>query len=261
MKTFKNYFLSALCISVLIACEKEKTNADTEQMSSTKSAVSSGQGGSMAQFAVVNEYLYTVDYKTLHVFLISDPKNPIELEAIDLGVGIETIHPQDGKLFIGTQSGVRIYDISNPRNPVEVSEFQHVTSCDPVVANGNIAVATLRGGTECGGNLNELDVFDISDIENPTMLATQELINPYGVGFSKVNENIIYVCDGYAGLKIYDISNLLAIELIAELPSLEPIDVISSDNNLLIVLTAAGVYQFDATDPLNLVEKSFIPSI
>lgn len=254
--------LGVLGMSILIACEKETQNETTNQSAQSKNAISlNGQGGSMSQFAIVDQYLYTVDYKSLHVFLLSDAENPVQLETIDLGVGIETIFPQDGHLFIGTQNGVRIYDISNPRSPVEVSEFEHVTSCDPVVANGNLAVATLRGGTECGGNLNELDVFDISDINNPTMLSTESLTNPYGAGFSNVNTNIVYVCDGYAGLKAFDVSNPSSIEVVMDLSDIEAIDVLSLENNVLVVLSTAGIYQFDATDPIHLVQKSFIPSL
>lgn len=254
--------LGVLCMSILIACEKESQNENTNEKEQGKNAISSnGQGGSMSQFAIVDQYLYTVDYKSLHVFLLSNAENPVELETIDLGVGIETIFPQDGHLFIGTQNGVRIYDIGNPRSPVEVSEFEHVTSCDPVVANENLAVATLRGGTECGGNLNELDVFDISDINNPTVISTKNLENPYGVGFSNVNEKIVYVCDGYAGMKAYDVSNTASIQLVMELTDFEAIDVLAIENNILVVLSTSGIYQFDASDPVHLVQKSFIPSL
>lgn len=257
MKTLKKYMLTAMALGVLIACEKEEA-PETAQQVANKDAIKSGEAGSMSQFAIVGEYLYTVDYKSLHVFLISDSHNPVELEKIDLGVGIETIYPQDGHLFIGTQNGVRIYDISNPRQPVEVSEFEHVTSCDPVVAHGDLAIATLRGGTECGGNLNQMDVFDISNIEMPTLIHSSSLINPYGLGFSEVNPDLVYVCDGYAGLKIYNISDPMNIQLKATIEDFEAIDVLSTQGNNLIVLTTGGIYQFDASNPESLVQKSFI---
>lgn len=248
---------AALCSVAILSCEKEGVLDDTAN-NTTKNQVSSGIAGSMAQFAIVDNYLYTVDYKSLKVFHIVNADNPELLETIDLGVGIETIFPQNNNLFIGTQTGVRIYDITNPRNPQEVSEFVHVTSCDPVVANDDYAVATLRGGTPCNGNLNQLDLIDISDIENPTLISNAGLINPYGLGFSAIDENIVYVCDGYAGLKAFDISDTEDLEMVMHLESIEAIDIIPAENNLLVVLSRQGIYQFDSSNPLELVQKSFI---
>ena len=121
-----------------------------------------------------------------------------------------------------------------------------------------MAIATLRGGTECGGNLNEFDLFDISDIYHPQVIARHQLSNPYGVGFSLNDENIVYVCDGIDGLKAFDISDTENIERVMYMDNIEAIDVISTDENSLIVLGRNGIYQFDSTDPINLVQTSFI---
>ncbi|MFT5819940.1 MAG: hypothetical protein ACI8ZM_001165 [Crocinitomix sp.] len=255
MKNLKIYMFAALCSAAVMSCEKSD---NLDGSNDTKNQITSGLGGSMAQFTIIDNYLYTVDYKSLKVFHISDAANPELLETINLGVGIETIYPQNDHLFIGTQNGVRIYDVTNPRSPEAVSEIDHVTSCDPVVANDNYAVATLRGGTPCNGNLNQLDVIDISDLENPILMISEDLINPYGVGFVAENENLVYVCDGYAGLKVYDITDIENIELVMHKEDLEAIDVIPAAENLLVVLTRQGVYQFDSTNPLELVERSFI---
>ena len=257
MKKLKIVLLAALCGAVVMSCEKEDaTQVDNENK--TMNQVSTGTGGSMAQFTIIDSYLYTVDYKSLKVFLISDPANPELLETINLGVGIETIYPENDHLFIGTQNGVLIYDVTNPRSPEKVSEVDHVTSCDPVIANDQYAIATLRGGTPCNGNLNVLDIIDIEDLSNPTLVASRELINPYGLVFSNTNENIVYVCDGYAGLKAYDISNLDMIEEVMFMEELHALDVIPREDNSLVVLTRQGIYQFDATNATNLVQKSFI---
>jgi hypothetical protein len=253
MKNLKKYMFVALCGAVLMSCEKEAalSNDNTANNNNNMNLMSGGLGGSMAQFTIMDNYLYTVDYKSLKVFHISDPANPELLETVDLGVGIETIFPQNDHLFIGTQNGVRIYDVTNPRAPQEVSEFEHVTACDPVVANEQYAVATLRGGTPCNGNLNEFDVLDISDISNPELVATQDLVGPYGLGFSSSDADIIYVCDGYAGLKAYDISDINNIQMVMHVESLEAIDVIPASDDLLVVLTRQGVYQFDASNATN----------
>lgn len=257
MKKLKIVLLAALCGAVVMSCEKEDAT-QVENENKTMNQVSTGTGGSMAQFTIIGSYLYTVDYKSLKVFLISDPANPELLETINLGVGIETIYPENDHLFIGTQNGVLIYDVTNPRSPEKVSEVDHVTSCDPVIANDHYAIATLRGGTPCNGNLNVLDIIDIEDLSNPILVASRELINPYGLGFANTNENIVYVCDGYAGLKAYDISNLEMIEEVMFMEELHALDVIAREDNSLVVLTRQGIYQFDASNPTSLIQKSFI---
>ncbi|MBN4072425.1 hypothetical protein JYT74_00155 [Crocinitomix catalasitica] len=259
MKNLKNYILGAFAIVALVSCEKDQV-ADNDNINlPTKNALNGGLGGSMQQFTIVGDYLYTVDYKTLKVFHLADAENPVLLETIDMGIGMETIYPQGDRLFIGAQDGVRIYDVTNPRDPQEVSTFEHVTSCDPVIANDQYAFATLRGGTECGGNLSQLDILDVTDLKNPTVVGEAMLINPYGLGFTNSNADIIYVCDGYDGLKAYDISNIGNPEMVMQMDNLEAVDVIAYGDNNLVVLTRQGVYQYDSTDPINLIELSFIP--
>ena len=263
MKKLRLFIAGAFVLGALASCEKEEVTTNENevvepQTSMTKDPVSSGNGGSLAQFTIIGDYLYTIDYKTLNVFHLADADNPALSESIDMGVGMETVFHENGRLFVGATDGVHIYDVTDPRSPIEVSEFDHVTSCDPVVANDNYAVATLRGGTECGGSLSQLDILDISDINNPTLIGEVQLMNPYGLGFSNVNENIIYVCDGFDGLKAYDLSNPTDPDLVMLDPSLEAIDIIADGSDNLIVLTRAGVYQFDASNPTSLIQRSFI---
>lgn len=258
MKTLKKYMFIALCGAVFMSCEKEDVTTANTPENNTKNQVSSGLGGSMAQFTIIDNYLYTVDYKSLKVFLISDASNPELLETINLGIGIETIFPQNDHLFIGTQNGVQIYDVTNPRSPEKVSDFEHVTACDPVVANDKYAIATLRGGTPCNGNLNEMDIIDISTLSNPELISGTELINPYGLGLSASDEDIIYICDGYSGLKAYDISTPEEPVMIMHMEGIEAIDIISTSETHMVVLAREGIYQFDSSNPVELVQKSVI---
>lgn len=261
MKNLKNIIAGAFIIGALVACDKEEVTPQEENNNNTtmtKDQASSGYGGSLAQFTIVDDYLYTIDYKTLNIFyLAGDVENPALTESINMPVGMETIFHQDGRLFIGANDGVHIYDISNPRSPVELSQINHITSCDPVVANGDVCIATLRGGTACGGNISLMDIIDISDINNPQIINELELINPYGLSFSAENSNIVYICDGYDGLKAFDISDFNNINEVMSRPDLEAFDIIANNDNL-IVLTRTGIYQFDATNPTDLVETSFI---
>ena len=262
MKKLKFIFAGAILLGSLASCEKEEVTTNEEEVQTTpttKEQANAGFGGSLAQFTIVDEYIYTIDYRTLNIFFLGNSEEPELTESIDMGVGMETVFHQNGRLFVGANDGVHIYDISDPRSPMEVSEFDHVTSCDHVVANDHFAFATLRGGTECGGSLSQLDVIDISNITDPQLAGQAQLINPYGLGISNVNADILYVCDGYSGLKAFDISgNGWEINEVMVRDDLEAMDVIADDNANLIVLTRGGIYQFDASNPTDLVQKSVI---
>lgn len=260
MKTLKKYLIVSTAALVIFGCQKEdiKPSNNTTVNQSKNSTVSSSQGGSLAQFTIIDDYLYTVDYKSIKIFNISNAESPILINSINLGVGVETIHASNNYLFIGTNSGVKIIDATNRTDVQEVSEFEHVTSCDPVVANSNIAVSTLRGGTDCGGEANEFDIIDISEITEPMLITSFDLDSPYGLSFSKTNPNLIYICDGASGLKAFDITDFYDIEETMSINALFAKDIIVTDQHTIIVLGQDGIHQFDATNETNLIEKSVI---
>ena len=79
--------------------------------------------------------------------------------------------------------------------------------------------------------------------------------DPYGLG---LDNGMLFVCDGKSGLKVYDITNTPTLSLKYHYSSLNAFDVIP-DNNLLILIGSTGVYQYDYSDPQNLVQLSYIP--
>jgi len=87
---------------------------------STQKAASGGQGGSMARFTLMNNYMYTVSNRELFSFDISTPEDPkfINKLVVD-NQNIETIYPFKNKLFIGSTAGMYIYDVSTPGTPVK----------------------------------------------------------------------------------------------------------------------------------------------
>jgi hypothetical protein len=132
-----------------------------------------GQGGSMARFTLIDNYLYTVSYTTLNTFDLGTPQQPSFAGTTNLSNwGIETIFPFKNRLFIGSTTGMFIYDVSTPATPSKLGMFSHVQSCDPVIADDNYAYVTLRSGTTCQGFSNQLEVLNISDLNNPSMLKT-----------------------------------------------------------------------------------------
>jgi hypothetical protein len=217
---------------------------------STQNAASGGQGGSMARFTLMNDYLYTVGYSELFSFDISTPGDPKYINKSVIGANqmIETIYPFKNKLFIGSTNGMYIYDVSTPGSPVKQGEFTHVRSCDPVIADDNKAWVTLRNGSTCGGTANSLEVVDITDITKPALLKTYGLTNPFGL--SKEG-NILFVCDGKDGFKVYNATDANDIKLIKQITGMETYDVIAWNNRALVV-AKDGLYQFDYSDINNI---------
>ncbi len=217
--------------------------ANSSAGGSTKSSVSPiGKGGSMARFAIVNNRMYTVSDADLGVFNISSPNDPSFNNKVTINTwGIETIFPFKNKLFIGSQSGMFIYNINNQDNPVLAGQFAHVQSCDPVIADENFAYVTLRSGTECQGFTNQLDVLKLNNLTDPQLLKSYDFTNPHGL--SK-DGNLLFICDGIAGLKVYDASDAMNLQLKRQISNLETYDVVAY-NNIALVVAKDGLYQYD----------------
>ncbi len=217
-----------------------------------------GIGGSMARFGLYNDYLYAVDNSNLYMFDVKSPESPSSIGNQNVGWNVETMFLTDGHMFLGTQSGMRIFNLDVPTVPNYVGEFRHVTSCDPVVVSAGYAYVTLRGGNACGSNVNRLDVLRLSDsyVDNE-LLASYPLHSPYGLG---IDDQILFVCDGEAGLKVYDVTDKLHIDdhQIASFPNINTYDVIPV-NGYLFMIGDDGFYQYDYSDLQNISQVSVIP--
>jgi len=203
-----------------------------------------GVGGSMARFTGKDNVLYTIDSYNLKVVDIQHVEDMFVSKTISVGWNIETIFPSGAYLFMGSQSGMFIYDISNPYNPTYVSDYWHITSCDPVVVEGNYAYVTLRSGNLCGEIDDQLDVIDITDLTSPEHVKSYTMTEPYGLG---IDNSTLFVCDGSAGLKIYNASEPMDISAIAHFESIQAYDVIPV-NGILMLIGDDGLYQYDYSD-------------
>lgn len=191
-----------------------------------------GQGGSLARFKIVGDYLYAVDSHNINIFEISDLANPLDLEDVYAGFDIETIFHRGKHLFLGSMRGMYIYDISSPDKPEFVSEFQHGTACDPVVVDGDYAYVTLRGGNGCGATESGLFIVDISNISNPELKISYAMDGPYGLG---IKDEKLFVCDGESGLKVYDKTDVENLVSLNHFANINTFDVIPLEKSLLMV--------------------------
>lgn len=208
-----------------------------------------GVGGSMASFTLMSDKLYTVTSQELKTFDISSPTDPVFKGDLKPGNWvIETIFPYKDKLFLGTTNGMYIFDASNPNSVTLMSKFEHARSCDPVIAEEEYAYVTLRSGSRCDGFINQLDVVGIDNHTLPKLIKSYPLTNPHGL--SK-DGNLLFVCDGKDGLKVFDASDVQNIKQIKHLKGMETYDVIAW-NKKALVTAKDGLYQFDYTNENNI---------
>lgn len=227
--------------------------ANTSEAFSKSAAIAPGNGsgpgvgGSMARFTISKDHLYILDAGSIQPLDVSSESNPVAKEKVYLNWDIETIFPYQDHLFVGSSSGMHILNVSNPSAPEKVSTYAHVTSCDPVVVQGDFAYVTLRSGTQCQGFSNQLEVIDIKNLETPQLLKTYQMHNPHGLG---IDNNTLFICDGNDGLKVYDATDINSIDQnqVAHYKDIHAFDVIPF-NNTLIMIGNDGLFQYDYSNP------------
>jgi len=210
--------------------------------SAYKASNGTGKGGSMARFTIAKDYLYTVNWNQLKAFDISNAANPVHKGEQNIGGGIETIFPYGDYLFIGSTNAMFIYDIINPAAPKKRSTATHFRACDPVVVEGTKAYVTVRSGAACGGNINELQVFDVANVDQPIKLASYQMKNPFGLG---VSNGKLFICEGTFGLRFMQGTDFASISTTKLIEGFTTYDVIPYSDKNLLVSAMDGVYQYD----------------
>lgn len=214
-----------------------------------------GNGGSLARFSLAHNRLYIVDDYMLKAFSLADPMHPQAIDSLEIGWGTETIFGMgDSLLFIGTQQGMHILAINDDGSIEFLSTYEHIVSCDPVVAQDTLAYVTLRSENLCQQGADVLEIVDIRDLFNPQLLYRQSMINPHGLG---IMDTLLFVTEGLHGLKVFDVNSPTQLEEISYLKEIHLVDVIPQ-NNLLIATGPRGIYQYDYSNPKNLKLLSVI---
>ncbi len=227
--------------------------AEMSNASGNSSGVSGGgvgAGGSMARFGIKENVLYVLDQNTLKVFDITNKTSPVKHNDLYPGWGVETMYLTENTMFLGTTTGMVIFDISIPLSPQTRKFFSHARSCDPVIVDDTLAYITLRTGTTCGGSTNTLSVVNVKNINSPSLVATYSMTNPHGLG---KDGDLLFICDGNAGLKIYDASDPKTItnHLVYTYPNINTYDVIPL-GNVLVLIGDDGLYQYDYSNVLSI---------
>lgn len=230
----KTKILALFFIGIILnACSKDGSNNSSGGVSP------SGTAGSLARFAIVNDHLYTVTPNNIKIFDISNNANPVYELDQRIGFGIETIFPLGNTLFMGSETGMYMYDISNSTSPAYISTYQHILSCDPVVANDNYAYVTLSNEeTRCARGVAQLEVIDIRNKKSPQVAKVFPMSNPKGL---TLNGNDLFVCDD--NVKWYDTTDNVNLKLKATINQ-KAHDAIAVGKTLMLI-GENGLTQYD----------------
>ena len=228
-------------------------------LSGSGSSSAFGIGGSMARFGLNGDYLYVVDKTQFHVIDVKNGDKPKLVGELSVNNNeVETMFIVDDHIFLGTRSGMLIYSLDDPKNPQFKSRYSHINSCDPVVVQNHIAYVTLHSGNACGRSVNRLDILTLSqDYTEATLAYSYNMNKPYGLG---LDDEILFLCDGQKGLRIFNASDLSMIDQheIATFEDIKAFDVIPFDNYLFMI-GDDGFYQYNYSDINNIYEISHIP--
>ncbi len=244
------YIVAIILASFLVGCGGTSSSSDSG---------TTGKGGSMARFAISGDYLYAINQREMEVFYLGNPSAPQPESRVHVPFDVETLFNYEGYLYIGAESGVYIYEISTPSQPTQVAQFSHTRSCDPVIVSNNLAFVTLNKGSTCrlDSGENTLQVLDVKDPLNPKLIKTMGMWDPKGLGMDDDNKTL-FVCDGVAGLKVFEVTkhdhnetnetrvDLISIPQNAMTKDIDCYDLIPNNGNL-IVSNGDNVRQFDYT--------------
>jgi hypothetical protein len=181
---------------------------------------------------------------------INSPTQPQRKADQTLLTWPETLFPYGQNLFVGSRAGMSIYNLTSPDQPVLLSTYEHINSCDPVVVNDKYAYVTLYNGDICHMDTNELQLVDISNLKSPQLYTKYPMTNPHGLG---LDHNLLFICDGNDGLKIFDASNPDSIShrQLAHYPGINALDIIPYQN-VAMTIGSDGLYQYDYSNLSNI---------
>lgn len=191
---------------------------------------STSVNGSMSCMTIIGDFIYTVDGNVLKTFNAKPTSADLFecINTINLSEDLlETVWTDGGtRLYLGSQTGLHIFDNTNRAEPKLLGSYRHRRSCDPVVVVGNIAYSTQRDGKDCAGGVNQLDVVDISNPSRPYRIRNYPLTNPHGLA---VSNDMVMVCDGRDGLRIFNASNPSNLQEISRTSGIMAYDVLYDD--------------------------------
>jgi hypothetical protein len=208
--------------------------------------------GTVNRIAYLNEHVYLISRTNMNVYRDNGQFELVSQSSV--GWEMETIYPLENKLYVGSRSAMTVFNAADPDFPSHEAEYWHETSCDPVMpVTSRTAYLTLRSGEfgDCPGDINALHVLDINGNGWIDQLHEIEMKSPFGM---TIIGDELFVGEGDAGFKVFDISDVRNPVLSRTIKSVEAYDIIAHPTNANMILIAgpAGFSQFQVGNDFEL---------
>lgn len=201
---------------------------------------------------------------------ISNPADPRPVATLDTGNKTRDVRIVDDLLFVLDRlSGLYIYRLTDPFNPEPVSHTQTLTRVEHMAIDMDQGIISIAGGT------TTTQIYDISDISNPTLLTTIEPLTRVdgGIMTTTIDGDLLYTAEFYDGFRIWDITDPTSPRLIRhvenEADRPEGLDqsfnsiahqISITEQQLIVANGDEGVVFYDNTDPQNPIVSDHIPT-
>ncbi len=148
-------------------------------------------------------YLYIGTQGSLRILDITDVLNPTEVGVYLLpqrDTNLKGLDVSGNYVFLGRSDGVfQILDITDPTNPRPLGSYSPCGTIEDLVVSGDYCYMVDY-------NSYDLTIMDISDVNNPTLIATFTLPD-YNSSGIMVLGNYAYIANQFDGLYIVDITD------------------------------------------------------
>lgn len=239
LNAIKSICTSAVALVVLTACSEGSSDSSTGASSVTGDT---GIGGSTARMVIVDDFLYAIANDQIQLFSIADPSMPNPWSRVTVDWNIQTLFPYNEYLLVGAADGIHILNNSDPASPFLIGDLTHARTIDPVVAANGYAYVTLKNDPNAfNGVEDQMNVVSLADITNPQLIKVYPMQGPEGLS---TVDNRLFVCDGSAGLKQYNLDNPENPVFVDVLPNLDCNDVIAT-GGILYAITDTSMQQYD----------------
>jgi len=116
---------------------------------------------SINDIILYGDYCYIAGYYGLNIIDFTDPENP-QLHEVTTDEQLVNPYLDEDRLFVCYENIIRIYDLSDPVNPVQIGSITENFNVHDITVNGDTLFAV------CGG-ADYLHIYDISDPSNPVL--------------------------------------------------------------------------------------------